>query len=56
MRGLDNIYRPYVPAAKTNIAETFKRVGWMPPSESAWYQEKWSTYRHLLKINEEALK
>lgn len=56
MRVTQDIYRPYVPAAKTNILETFRRKGWMPPSESAWYQEKWATYRHLAKINEEALK
>jgi hypothetical protein len=56
MKGIDNIDKPYIPAAKTNIADTFKRLGWMPPSESAWYQEKWSTYRHLLKRNEGGLK
>ena len=25
--------KPYTPAVKTNILETFKRLGWTPPSE-----------------------
>lgn len=23
----------YIPSSKTNIVETFKRLGWVPPSE-----------------------
>lgn len=26
--------KPYTPAAKTDIRETFKRLGWTPPSEA----------------------
>jgi hypothetical protein len=25
--------KPYVPQANTNILETFRRLGWVPPSE-----------------------
>ena len=25
--------KPYTPAVQTNILETFKRLGWIPPSE-----------------------
>ena len=25
--------KPYIPAVQTNILETFKRLGWIPPSE-----------------------
>lgn len=53
MRGLDNIDKPYIPAAKTNIYETFLKMGWIPPSQHRWYQDKWATYRHLLQRNEE---
>jgi hypothetical protein len=52
MRGLDNIDKPYIPAAKTNILETLKRLGWLPPSEDPRFHEKWSTYRHLAARNE----
>lgn len=26
--------KPYTPAAKTDIRETFKRLGWTPPSKA----------------------
>jgi hypothetical protein len=26
--------KPYIPAAQTNVLETFKRFGWTPPSET----------------------
>jgi hypothetical protein len=52
MTRLDDINRPYVPAAKTDIYKTFILHGWVPPSQHAWYQEKWANYRHLLAINE----
>jgi hypothetical protein len=49
---LDNINKQYVPAAKTNVLETFKRLGWVPPSESPKIQKKWANYRHLAARNE----
>jgi hypothetical protein len=52
MQGLDNIDKPYIPAAKTNILDTLKRLGWLPPSEDPRHQEKWATYRHLAARNE----
>jgi hypothetical protein len=51
MRLLD-IDRPYIPAAKTNVLETLKRLGWEPPSEDRSFQEKWETYRHAATNNE----
>lgn len=30
----------YVPANKTNIMETFRKMGWTPPSELKAQQEK----------------
>lgn len=26
--------KPYVPAAKTNILNTLRKLGWVPPSEA----------------------
>ena len=49
---LDNINKHYVSAAKTNVLETFKRIGWEPPSESPKIQKKWANYRHLAARNE----
>lgn len=49
---IDNIDKPYIPAAKTNILDTFKRLGWYPPSKNPRVQEKWATYRHLAARNE----
>jgi len=51
MRILD-INRPYVPAAKTDVAQTLKRFGFEPPSEDLRYQEKWRTYRNAFANNE----
>ena len=52
MRKLDNIDWHYIPAAKTNILETLRKMGFEPPSEDKRYQEKWSRYRNALSINE----
>ena len=49
---LDNISKPYIPAAKTSVLDTLKRLGWEPPSESPKIQKKWATYRHLAAKNE----
>jgi hypothetical protein len=53
MNHLDNINKPYIPAAKTNVAETFKRLGFEPPSEDKRFQEKWQLYKHLAWRNEQ---
>lgn len=47
-----DINRPYVNAQKTNIAETFRRLGFAFPSESLYYQEKWFRFRNSNTINE----
>jgi hypothetical protein len=49
---LDNISKPYIPAAKTNVLDTLRRLGWEPPSENSKIQKKWATYRHLASKNE----
>jgi hypothetical protein len=55
MRLLD-IHRPYIPAAKTNVLDTFKRMGWEPPSEDKRFQAKWEVYRHAATNNEVKIK
>lgn len=52
MRKIDNIDWRYVPASKTNILETLRKVGFEPPSEDKRYQDKWARYRNALAINE----
>lgn len=52
MKKLDDINWRYTPAAKTNIAETLRKLGFEPPSEDKRYQEKWARYRNALSINE----
>lgn len=52
MKKLDDINWRYTPAAKTNIAETLRKLGFEPPSEDKRYQEKWARYRNALAINE----
>lgn len=52
MMRLDNINWKYIPAAKTNIADTLRRLGFEPPSEDKRYQEKWARYRNASAINE----
>jgi hypothetical protein len=47
-------HKPYTPAAKTNVLLTWRRFGWLPPSEDQVYQDKWQYYRSLyLKEPEE---
>lgn len=40
-------HKPYTPAAKTNVVATWRRFGFIPPSEDLVYQEKWHYYRTL---------
>jgi hypothetical protein len=53
MNHLDNIDKPYIPAAKTNILETLRKLGWTPPSQDKRFIEKWQTYKHLAWRNEQ---
>jgi hypothetical protein len=52
MKGLDNINKPYIPSAKTDVMATLRRLGFEPPSEDKRYQEKWARYRNSMTINE----
>jgi hypothetical protein len=36
---------PYTPAVKTDVLATFKRLGFVLPSELPEYQEKWAYYK-----------
>jgi|APCry1669189472_1035225.scaffolds.fasta_scaffold00049_50 hypothetical protein len=47
-----NIDNKYIPSNKTNVLETFKRLGFEPPSEDPRYQAKWRRYRFSNAINE----
>jgi len=40
-------HKPYTPAAKTDVMATFRRFGFVPPSEDQQYQEKFQYYRSL---------
>ncbi len=31
----------------TDITERWRRMGWVPPSETNAYQQKWSSYKEL---------
>lgn len=37
----------YTPSAKTNVAETLRRLGFKPPSETREHQKKCEIYRSL---------
>jgi len=51
-RSLDNLNRLYVPSAKTDVIKTFRRMGWIPPSEDPAVVAKWRVYKHLAAHNE----
>jgi hypothetical protein len=40
-------HKAYVPAVKTDVLATFKRLGFVPPSDLLEYQEKWAYYKSL---------
>lgn len=40
-------HKPYIPAVKTDVAATFERNGFVPPSKLPEYQAKWLYYRTL---------
>ena len=37
----------YTPATATDIAQTWRKHGYVPPSELPAYQEKWDYYQSL---------
>ena len=37
----------YVPAVKTDVLATFRRLGWTPPSEDPAIVAKWEHYKAL---------
>jgi len=40
-------HKVYVPEVKTNVMETFRRLGFVPPSEQQVYLDKWAYYKSL---------
>ena len=53
MQQEDNItttfnHEPYTQAASTDVLATFRRKGWVPPSEQQVYMDKWSYYKSLV--------
>ena len=41
-------HQPYTPAAATDVLATFRRKGWVPPSEQQVYMDKWNYYKSLV--------
>lgn len=37
----------YVPSSATNIIDTWRRFGYVPPSEQEYYQKRWEYYQSL---------
>lgn len=40
-------HEPYTHSSKTDVLKTYRRHGWVPPSEQAEFQDKWKYYRSL---------
>jgi hypothetical protein len=40
--------KQYTPADKTDVMTTWKRFGFIPPSEDANYQRKWTLYKYSI--------
>jgi hypothetical protein len=38
-------YKPWVPSFSTDVMKTFKRLGFVPPSEQKAYQKKWAEHK-----------
>lgn len=45
-------HKQYIPAAATNVELTFRKFGYVPPSELPEYQAKWSYYKSLHLIGD----
>jgi hypothetical protein len=39
--------KPWVKAVSTDVMATFKRLGFVPPSEQPEYHAKWNYYKSL---------
>lgn len=49
---LPKTIKQYTTSDKTNVMETWKRFGFIPPSENPLYQRKWTVYKHSINIAE----
>ena len=36
----------WIPALQTDVIKTWEKFGFTRPSQSLWYLEKWSQYKH----------
>lgn len=52
MTFLTDVKFKYIPSAKTDVLETFKKLGFVPPSETKEYQDKWFKIRNCAALNE----
>lgn len=46
-------HKPYKPTVKTDVMATFIANGFIPPSTTKEYQDKWHYYRHLHELDGE---
>lgn len=46
-------YHHYDPAGTSHIMDTFRKMGWVPPSEQPAYQAKWEYFKTLMWRKEE---
>jgi hypothetical protein len=42
---LDSQRFKWIPSSQTDIIKTWERFGYVKPSESAWFLEKWNFYK-----------
>jgi len=47
---LPTTIKQYTTSDKTNVMETWKRFGFIPPSEDQKYHCKWTVYKHSINI------
>jgi hypothetical protein len=52
MNNLTNINFKYIPSAKTNVLDTFKKQGYVPPSETKEFQDRCFKIRNCATLNE----
>lgn len=46
-------HKPYNTAAQTDVLSTWRRFGFVPPSEQQEYKDKWDYYKRLHLLEEE---
>ena len=49
---LPKTIKQYTTADKTDVMETWKRFGFIPPSENPEYIRKWTVYRYSIDVAE----